>query len=64
MQACLEGLPARILLEQPEIGDWAAFLEKLERLRPDALLIDFTRLTEPYDEVIARLRKPTPHPSW
>lgn len=56
-QACLQSLPARILLEQAEIGDWAAFLEKLERLRPDALLLDFTRLKEPHDEVIARIKE-------
>jgi pilus assembly protein CpaE len=62
VQACLQGLNTRILLEQAQIGDWTAFLEKLERLRPDALLVDFTRLQEPYEGLIARIKETTVAP--
>lgn len=56
VQSCLQGLPLHTLLEQAEIGDWSAFLDKLERLRPDVLLIDFTSLKDPYDEVVGKIK--------
>ncbi len=54
--ACLEGTSARTVIDQPELGDRAAFLEKLERIHPDAILVDFTRVKEPYDEFIAQVK--------
>ena len=42
VQVCLKDLPVRILLEQAQIGDCVALLEKLERVRPDVLLVDLT----------------------
>jgi pilus assembly protein CpaE len=62
VQACLQNLSDRTLLEQPQIGEWTAFLEKLERLRPDAVLLDFTRLKEPYDEIISKIKETTVAP--
>jgi pilus assembly protein CpaE len=62
VQACLQNLPDRALLEQAQIGEWTAFLEKLERLRPDAVLLDFTRLKEPYDEIISKIKETTVAP--
>ncbi len=56
VQACLEGTAARTVIDQPDFGEWPAFLEKLERIRPDAVLIDFTRLKEPYEEFIAQIK--------
>jgi len=57
VQACLQGLPLHTLLEQAEIGDWGPFLDKLDRLRPDVLLVDFTRLKDPYEEVVAKIKE-------
>lgn len=56
VQSCLQGLPLHTLLEQSEIGDWPAFLDKLERLRPDVLLLDFTSFKENHDEVVGRIK--------
>src|SRR5574341_439888 len=56
VQSCLSGLPVHSLLEQTEVGDWTKFIDKLDRLRPDVLLIDCTSLTEPVDEVIGRIK--------
>ncbi len=56
IQACLEGTSARVVLEQPEISEWGPFLEKLDRTRPDALLIEFTSLPEPYDDFVAQIK--------
>jgi pilus assembly protein CpaE len=60
--ACLETAAARVVIDQPEFGDWPAFLEKLERIRPDAILLDFTRLKEPYEELIAQVKATSASP--
>lgn len=54
--ACIRDLPVRILLEQPEIADWAGMLDKLGRLQPDVVLLELNTLREPLAEVIRRIR--------
>ncbi len=56
VQACLDGTPARVVLDQAEVGDWPAFLERLDRIRPDVLLIDFTNLPEPYQDPVGQIK--------
>ncbi|RPI08320.1 MAG: hypothetical protein EHM65_10470, partial [Acidobacteriales bacterium] len=56
VQACLKDAGPRVILEQSEIGEWAALLEKIERLRPDVLLIDFTQLKAPYEALISQIK--------
>ncbi len=53
---CLDSMAVRTLFEQAVAGDLASLAEKLERVRPDALLVDFTRLREPYQEFIAAVK--------
>jgi len=36
-QSTLYEMPVRSVLEQREIGEWGAFLEKLDQIRPDIL---------------------------
>ena len=62
VQACLEGASARVVIDQPDFGEWSPFLEKLERIRPDALLVDFTRIKEPYDDLITQLKSTSASP--
>src|SRR5260370_214796 len=54
---CLRDLPVRILLEQSEITDWGSFLDKLERLRPEAILLELSNVPDPLDEAIRRIRR-------
>ncbi len=56
VQNSLKTLPVRVLLQQPALGDTAVFLDQLEHLRLDVLLLDLTRLGEPYDQVIRRVK--------
>lgn len=56
LQACLTNLPVRMVLEQTGIPDWAALIDKIDRLHPDVLFLDVTKLNEPLDEVVQRLR--------
>ena len=45
-----EGPPGPRPSGREPVGDCAALLEKLERVRPDVLLIDFTPLGERYED--------------
>jgi pilus assembly protein CpaE len=56
VQACLAELPFRIIVEQQEMSDLSAFLERLERMRPDVILIDLSRLKRPLEEMIPILK--------
>jgi pilus assembly protein CpaE len=56
LQKSISDGPVRIVLEQSEIGDWPGFADKIERMRPDVLLIEVTNLREPLDEVIRRIK--------
>jgi len=56
VQTCLKTLEVRPLLEQAAIGDAAAFLDQLEQLHLDVLVIDLTRLSEPFENVIRRIK--------
>lgn len=56
VQAGLKSLPVRVLLQQPALGDTAVFLDQLEHLRLDVLVLDLTRLGEPFDQVIRRVK--------
>ena len=39
-QATLGGLPFRIIVEHQDVGDTTNFLDRLERMRPDVVLVD------------------------
>jgi len=56
VQACLKDLPARVLLQQPSLGDPALFLKQLEQLHLDALLLDLTQIKEPFDQVVRAIK--------
>ncbi len=58
----LEGAGARTVLDQDELGDLAAFLEKIERIRPDAVLIDFSRIPEPFEPLIEQIKSTSAQP--
>lgn len=52
----LHDAPVRVVLEQREIGNWADFLEKLDRVRPDVLLIEFSQIADPMEDVIRQIK--------
>ncbi len=56
VHACLRALPVRVVMEQPTLGDTAAFLDQLEQARLDVLLIDLTKLAEPFEQVARRIK--------
>src|SRR5579862_2671771 len=52
----LKTLPFRTVLEQADVGDWAEFLNKVDRIRPDVLLFDISKSTTDLEEQIRRIR--------
>ncbi len=59
---CLEGTSARTVIDLPDFGEWSPFLEKLERIRPEALLVDFASIKAPYDDLIGQLKSTAASP--
>ncbi len=55
-QAELAKLSSTVVFEQASIGDPVSFIEKVDRLRPDVILLDPTGLDVNLAELIARLR--------
>jgi len=55
-QACLADLPFRIIVEHQDIGDLSNFLDRLERMRPDVVLIDISGWKEPLEGLVTSIR--------
>jgi pilus assembly protein CpaE len=60
VQSCIVDLPVRVLIEQQDVADFAGFLDRIERMRPDALMVEIAKLREPLEEVIHRIRAIVP----
>lgn len=55
-QACLADLPFRIIVEHQDIGDITNFLDRLERMRPDVVLVDISNWKEPLEGLVSSIR--------
>ena len=53
---CLADLPFRIIVEHQDIGDLSNFLDRLERMRPDVVLVDISGWKEPLEGLVASIR--------
>jgi pilus assembly protein CpaE len=61
-QACLAGLPFRIIVQHQDVGDLSNFLDRLERMRPDVVLVDISGWNEPLDGLLTSIRAATGDP--
>jgi pilus assembly protein CpaE len=55
-QACLSNLPFRIIVEHRDLGEVATFVDRLERMRPEVVLIDISHWTQPLEGLIASIK--------
>jgi len=55
-QACLAGLPFRVIVEHQDTGDLGAFIDRLEHMRPDVVLVDISRNKAPLEGIVTRIR--------
>jgi pilus assembly protein CpaE len=57
-------LSVRLQFELSEVpSDWAGFIDRIERTRPDVVLLDVSNLREPLEEVVRRIRSTGPQPA-
>ena len=56
VQLCLKDLPIRILLQENQFGDCVTLLEKIERVRPDVLLVDLLPLGQQYEDFFSLVK--------
>lgn len=60
----LYDLSVRLLFQLSEVpSDWSDFLDRLERVRPDVVLLDVTHLRDPLEEVVRRIRSTGAQPA-
>jgi len=58
-QACLQGLPFRVIVEHQDVGDIGGFVERLERMRPDVVLVDISNWKEPLEALVNSIKGAT-----
>ncbi len=56
VHSALQELPVRMVIEQHELGDLAEFLGRVERLRPQVMILEVMKLREPMEHVVARIK--------
>jgi len=61
-QACLADLPFRVIVEHQDTSDLSAFLDRLERMRPDVVLVDISTRKEPLESLVTAVRNATGDP--
>lgn len=60
VQEALGSLAVRVVMEQRDLANWPALIEKLEFLRPELMLLDITRLPLPLEEALHGVRAALP----
>ncbi len=61
-QASLHDLPVRVVFEQREIGDWAGFLQRLEKSQPDVVLLALDQLADSLDDAVRQIKAASSSP--
>lgn len=56
IQTALQKLPVRVVLEQAEVGEPAAFLEKIRRMAADVIFLDVSNIMEILPELARQIR--------
>jgi pilus assembly protein CpaE len=62
VQLALRGSPARIVFDQPAVQDWARFLDELDRIRPDVVLVELSAVGPAFEEALRRIRSSLAQP--
>ncbi len=58
-QTCLSALPFRVIVEHQDTGDLTPFFERLERMRPDVVLVDISTRRAPLEGLVTAIRQAT-----
>ncbi|HLK47440.1 MAG TPA: hypothetical protein VKT49_04860 [Bryobacteraceae bacterium] len=57
IRSCIRDLPVRLVIEEPKITDWEALVERLDRVRPDVVLLELDNVRDPLEEVIGKIKR-------
>jgi pilus assembly protein CpaE len=60
VQACLPALPLRPVIEHQDMSSMGSFLERLERLRPEVVILDVASTKEPLVDLVPMIRAKAP----
>jgi pilus assembly protein CpaE len=60
LQSCLPALPLRTVIEHQDMSNLGNFLERLERLRPEVVLLDVAATKDPLSDLIPSVRAKAP----
>ena len=60
VQSCVQDLAVRVVIEQQDVADFPGFRDRVERMRPDILLVEIARLRVPLEEVVRNIRSLCP----
>ncbi|HZT31261.1 MAG TPA: AAA family ATPase [Bryobacteraceae bacterium] len=60
VRAGMLDLPVRVVVEHTEIAEIAPFLERLDRIRPDVVLLEIRQLGDALDEVLRQVKSAAP----
>jgi pilus assembly protein CpaE len=60
VQSCLPALPLRPVIEHQDMSAMGYFLERLERLRPEVVLLDVASTKEPLHDLVPMIRAKVP----
>jgi pilus assembly protein CpaE len=55
-QACLQDMPFRVIVEHQDLGDITNLLDRLERMRPDVVLVDISAWKESLEGLASSIR--------
>ncbi len=58
----LTQLPVRMALDERQVGDWSAFIEKLNRTLVDVIIIELQQLSDPLEDVVRQIKSTTASP--
>jgi pilus assembly protein CpaE len=61
-RACLAEMPFRVTVEQQDLAELGGFFDRLERMRPDVVLLDISACKTPLEELVTSVRAATGDP--
>lgn len=56
VEACLEPTPCRIVIDHQDPTSLDGFVDRVDRMRPDVILLDISQRREPLDDLVRQIR--------
>lgn len=64
LSLAIENFSVRTVFQLTELpSDWSAFLDRVERVRPDVILLETTKLRVPLEEIVSQLQSTSSKPA-